>query len=153
MTEGEKPLESVPFSYKGSLSANGRGDMQLGLPVSQTNTKRTVCECCIEFPGLFCRQTSATVASELIKYVLLQREQIPQRFDLIHFKQSRQANVGGLPRPANVLNLSSQKDDDATRSECDSDTDTSRPCRRLQPLFILRKTPQQTVSRHSQAYG
>lgn len=52
-----------------------------GLQSKPKGPKQHVCECEVEFTGLISRSTCCTVAIELIKYVLVQRDQIPETFD------------------------------------------------------------------------
>ena len=54
-------------------------------------SKQHVCECSVEFSGLISRKACSTVATELIKYVLVQRDQIPETFDsLLQSEESLQ---------------------------------------------------------------
>lgn len=57
--------------------------------------KQHICECSVEFSGLISRRTCSAVAIELIKYVLVQRDQIPETFDslLKTFQQQVPANT------------------------------------------------------------
>lgn len=57
---------------------------------SHPNVKRHSCACSVEFSGLICRNTCSTIASELIKYVLLQRDQMPEPYSCIAAAQLRE---------------------------------------------------------------
>lgn len=56
----------------------------LGLaPTHRIDARKSSHSTCISFNGLLCRNTCAAISTELVKYILLQRDQVPERFDLM----------------------------------------------------------------------
>ena len=83
--------------------------------------KQHVCECSVEFSGLISRKACSTVATELIKYVLVQRDQIPETFDSL-LLQSEES----LPQWSNLKQQ--QRQHNNSLQTCLTGTGTTTSC-------------------------
>lgn len=96
----------------------------------QTSRKPSPYSTCVCFSGLVSRSTCAAISTELLKYILIQRDQVPESFNLL-FKDTQKQNNQREHRQYSelqkqTLSTKENKDECSTNAYHDNISDANR---------------------------